>query len=314
MTRHPHHRGRSRRCTLAARRGGSLNINRSPTMPVTTTHPGSRRGGSLNAMPMCKPARRMACTPAARRVGSLNHLHRQCAGMTDRCGSPPGWGVSTPSAYAASTAARSGCTRQPAGVGVSTVSVRVTTPTSRTCTPAARRGGSLNPSHLVCVSSCSTPAAQPGWESQLHRAGGTLMTGVHPGSPPGWESQHPNDLLHVGGVRRAPRQPAGVGAPTRGGVGRIVVCTPAARRGGSLNVAAQRPSRYRFVHPGSPPGWESQPEWARRHQIRPKCTPAARRGGVSTSRRQGRIDPAVHPGSPPGWESQLRQRQPFGVR
>ena len=158
-------------------------------------------------------------------------------------------------------------------------------PFVRPCTPAARRGGSLN----------------------AHMEFRPPLFVVHPGSPPGWESQR---CGWVGGprtVRRAPRQPAGVGVST--GEGPMcghgcASCTPAARRGGSLNFACVATDVGQWlVHPGSPPGWESQRRHRRphhRHHHRAPRQPA----GVGVSTSSGGV----------GIESSRRApRQPAGV-
>ena len=158
-------------------------------------------------------------------------------------------------------------------------------PFVRPCTPAARRGGSLN----------------------AHMEFRPPLFVVHPGSPPGWESQR---CGWVGGprtVRRAPRQPAGVGVST--GEGPMcghgcASCTPAARRGGSLNFACVATDVGQWlVHPGSPPGWESQHDPPRELELRVPRAPRQPAGvGVSTS--SGGV----------GIESSRRApRQPAGV-
>ena len=180
------------------------------------------------------------------------------------------------------------------------------------------------------------PGSPPGWESQHRRAQHRAVPQpVHPGSPPGWESQHQAQGRRGPGLPGAPRQPAGVGVSThrprpprwtqgpctpaarRGGSLNLIVhrvggrefwCTPAARRGGSLNSHLTRNMSLRsIVHPGSPPGWESQHERHQDHRLPTMSAPRQPAGvGVSTSgaRRTGVTWMMVHPGSPPGWESQ----------
>ena len=209
-------------------------------------------------------------------------------------GSPPG-GVSTPSAYAASTAARSGAPRQPAGVGVSTVSVRGDDADITDVHPGSPPVGS---STLLALGMCTRravhPAARRGGSLNFTRAGGTLMTGtctpaarrggslniqmtcsmsaafaVHPGSPPG------GSLNSVSGV----------------GLGRSV-CTPAARRVGVSTSPRNARADTVCVHPGSPPGGSSQLGVARRQPDLPEVRGSPPGWGISTSRRRrGRIDP-----------------------
>ena len=218
---------------------------------------------------MSKRAGQMQCTPAARRGGSLNSRLYRASAVT----------MCAP--------------RQPAGVGVSTL-VKL---------------------HPQPVDLPVHPGSPPGWESQqycgqqdqAHRR-------VHPGSPPGWESQRRRHLQRR--LRpRAPRQPAGVGVSTSistrpaarrsraprqpAGVGvstsvssRVIAtsaCAPRQPAGVGVSTSAKSASLFSrsVVHPGSPPGWESQPRREDGDDFDYRvCTPAARRGGSLNLRRE----------------------------
>ena len=112
-----------RRCTPAARRGG---VSTSPHWcgPTRTPRaPGSPPGESLNMTDTPTiVAAAGRCTPAARRGGvSTSTGHRPCPSTTTHPGSPPGWGVSTPCPMC-NQPVEWRAPRQPAGVGVSTIS------------------------------------------------------------------------------------------------------------------------------------------------------------------------------------------------
>ena len=178
-------------------------------------------------------------------------------------GSPPGW-ESQRLRIVAADSPRRGAPRQPAGVGVSTAVARAWLSPSSWCTPAARRGGSLNPSPLCppALPRIVHPGSPPGWESQpARRAHAARPVDRAPRQPAGvgvsTEARHPAGQ----GAHRAPRQPAGVGVstPARTGFGHTAACAP--RQPAGVGVSTPRPGwwRWRFrVHPGSPPGWESQ--------------------------------------------------------
>ena len=232
-----------RRCTPAARRGGSLNKSRNgenraarrraPRQPagvgVSTPVWGRRRcrraraprqpAGVGVSTPQDRRSRQSppGCTPAARRGGSLNGGRKGLvvAEQLVHPGSPPGWESQPISALPARTTAYR-APRQPAGVGVSTCSPRSCRKTGRSCTPAARRGGSLNRSSPSCWtrSTSCTPAA---------RRGGSLNTRPYrvrpycglctPAARRGGSLNTTAGLVAVA-VPSAPRQPAGVGVST----------------------------------------------------------------------------------------------------
>ena len=206
-------------------------------------HPGSPPGWESQLGPSDRHDPSVACTPAARRGGSLNdefewvtsHVFRRCTPAARRGGSlnltALVWAdqdtACTPAARRGGSlnmtdthtivAAAGGAPRQPAGVGVSTSTGHRPCPSTTTCTPAARRGGSLNamPHVQPARRMACTPAARRGGSlNHLHRQCAGDDGQVHPGSPPGWESQR---------LRRTPLLPL-----------------------------------HDQVHPGSPPGWESQ--------------------------------------------------------
>ena len=141
-----------------------------PTRP-RSVHPGSPPGWeSQLEQPVLERDAEPACTPAARRGGSLNAVPAVFAGDGARQCTPAArrGGSLNPLAGDLREEVPASAPRQPAGVGVSTSTSGTSSSWARPCTPAARRGGSLNFKGLKGVQ---------GWET------------VHPGSPPGWESQ-----------------------------------------------------------------------------------------------------------------------------
>ncbi len=155
--------------------------------------------------------------------------------------------------------------RQPAGVGVSTISTDSARGMTDRCTPAARRGGSLNAFGVRrfyrCTIRCTPAARRGGSLNGVGEGDDADITDVHPGSPPGWESQPFSHLVcvHVVLCTPAARRGGSLNFTRAGGTLMTGTCTPAARRGGSLNIQMTCSMSAAFaVHPGSPPGWESQ--------------------------------------------------------
>ena len=279
-------------CGGAPRQPAGVGVSTNPAMVIGLRGVAPRQpaGGSLNSGLGSSALSAGACTPAARRVGvSTPQDRRSRQSPPVHPGSPPGWGVST--AVARPGCRRAGAPGSPPGWGVSThlaLPARTTAyraprqpagwesqparrahadKTGRSCTPAARRGGSLNRSSPSC------------WDKEHISA---------PGSPPGGRSQHPPGQGSAIPAC-APRQPAGVGSLNTT-AGLVAVAVPSAPRqpaGGESQRLDPTPGDGRqTVHPGSPPGWESQQRTLRADTARTAVHPAARRVGVSTRCRR----------------------------
>ncbi len=152
--------------------------------------------------------------------------------------------------------------RQPAGVGVSTFVADSVPARATTCTPAARRGGSLNPAH-------ASDEMPPHSGAPRQPAGVGVSTVSIPRSS-GWTCRC-TPAARRGGSLNVVRGPRSLNPSS---------CTPAARRGGSLNN--RRASRWRKnarCTPAARRGGSLNVIMCGRMRPSLRCTPAARRGG-----------------------------------
>ena len=151
-----------------------------------------------------------------------------CPNGQVRCSAPrqpAGVGVSTPGRTGHPHTRPAGAPRQPAGVGVSTFVADSVPARATTCTPAARRGGSLNPAH-------ASDEMPPHSGAPRQPAGVGVSTVSIPRSS-GWTCRC-TPAARRGGSLNVVRGPRSLNPSS---------CTPAARRGGSLNN--RRASRWR---------------------------------------------------------------------